>query len=72
MATRASKRPAAKTTRPKTVDGYLAAAPKDKRAALMKLGETIKAAALKPNKPLPYGLITRIVRARIAEIERAG
>jgi uncharacterized protein YdhG (YjbR/CyaY superfamily) len=114
-----------------TVDDYIAAAPKDKRAALTKLRTTIKAAApkateiisygmvgykqgakrvayfahwkahialygtsstfikahaaaLKPyvqskgtlqfpsGKPLPYGLVTKIVKARVAEIEKAG
>jgi uncharacterized protein YdhG (YjbR/CyaY superfamily) len=114
-----------------TVDDYIAAAPKDKRAALTKLRTTIKAAApkateiisygmvgykqgakrvayfahwkahialygtsstfikahaaeLKPyvqikgtlqfpaDKPLPYALVSRIVKARIAEIEKAG
>lgn len=114
-----------------TVDDYIAAAPKERRAALSKLRKTIKAAApkaseivsygmagfkqdgkrvayfahwkshtalygtsrqfitanaaeLKPyvqtkgtlqfpvGKPLPYGLVTRIVKARIAEIERGG
>jgi uncharacterized protein YdhG (YjbR/CyaY superfamily) len=114
-----------------TVDDYIAAAPKDKRAALTKLRTTIKSAApkateiisygmvgykqgakrvayfahwkahialygtsssfikahaaeLKPyvqskgtlqfpeDKPLPYALVTRIVKARIAEIEKAG
>lgn len=125
------KKPAAKTTKPKSVDDYLAAAPKDQRATLTKLRATIKAAApkategisygiagykhngkylvyfgyfaahialygtgsrfidahaaeLKPyvqskgtiqfpaGKPLPYGLVTKIVRARVAEIEKAG
>ena len=37
MATRTTTKPAAKTAPPKTVGDYLAAAPKDKRAALMKL-----------------------------------
>ena len=114
-----------------TVDDYIAAAPKDKRAALTKLRRTIKSAApkateiisygmvgykqgakrvayfahwkahialygtsstfikahageLKPyvqtkgtlqfpaGKPLPYGLVTKIVKARVAEIEKAG
>jgi uncharacterized protein YdhG (YjbR/CyaY superfamily) len=119
------------TTKPaKTVDDYIATAPKDRRAALTKLRQTIKAAAPKAteivsygmagfkqdgervayfafwkshtalygtgrkfidahadelaayvqskgtlqfpaNKPLPYGLVTRIVKARIAEIEKA-
>ena len=119
----------AKAGRPKTVDDYIAAAPTDKRAALTKLRNTIKAAApkatelvsydmvgykqeakrvayfaywkahvalygtsrnfiethaadLEPyvqskgtlqfpaDKPLPYGLVTKIVKARIAEIEK--
>jgi uncharacterized protein YdhG (YjbR/CyaY superfamily) len=113
------------------VDDYLAAAPKEKRATLKKLRQTIKAAApkasesmsygivgyklqrkavvyfgywkahyafyglgsrvikahaaqLKPylqtkgtiqlpaEKPLPYTLVTRLVKARVAEIEMAG
>jgi uncharacterized protein YdhG (YjbR/CyaY superfamily) len=120
---------AAKTAPPKTVPDYIATAPKDQRAALTKLRQTIKAAAptanevvsygmagfkqdgkrvayfaywkahialygtgygfikahaaeLKPylrsketlqfssDKPLPYDLVTRIVKARIAEIEK--
>ncbi len=112
----------------KTVADYIAAAPRDKRAALMELRKTIKAAAPKAterisygivgfkhngeslvhfaywkdhvalygnfnahaaelraydqsgkgtyrfpaDKPLPYGLVTKIVKARIAEIEKAG
>ena len=131
MATQTTKKPAAKATHPKTVDDYIAAAPKGKRAALMKLRKTIKAAApnatenisygivgfkqdrkrlvyfgywkahyalygtsssfidahaaeLKPyvmskgtirfaaDKPLPVGLVTKIVKARIAEVEEAG
>ncbi len=125
------KKLAAKTTHTKTVDDYVAAAPKDKRAALMKLRNTIKAAAPKAtegisygiamfkhkgkplvyfgywkahcalygmgssfidahagelkayglskgtirfpaDKPLPVRLVTKIVKARIAEIEKAG
>ena len=113
----------------KTVDEYIAGAPKERRASLTKLRETIKAAApnatelvsygmagfkqdgervayfaywkahtalygtsqefihahadeLEPyvqskgtiqfpaDKPLPYGLVTEIVKARVAEIER--
>jgi uncharacterized protein YdhG (YjbR/CyaY superfamily) len=124
-------KPTAKTTRPKTVDEYLDAAPKEKRAALTKLRKTIKAAApkaaeaisygivgfkhkgkyvayfgywkdhialygtggsaikahaaeLKPyvqskgtiqfpaDRPLPYGLVTKLVKARVAEIDKAG
>jgi len=119
------------TTPAKTVDEYIATAPKDKRAALTKLRKTIKASAPKANeiisygmvgykqgakrvayfaywkahialygtsydfikahaaelkpyvqskgtlqfpadKPLPYPLVTRIVKARVAEIEEAG
>jgi uncharacterized protein YdhG (YjbR/CyaY superfamily) len=129
MATTTTKKPAAKTTRIKTVDDYLAAASKDQRAALSRLRTTIKAAAPKATeivsygmvgfkqdgervayfgywkahialygtsgrfikahaaelepyvqskgtlqfsagKPLPYGLVAKIVKARVAEIER--
>ncbi len=118
-----------KKATPKTVDDYIAAAPKDERATLKKLRSTIKAAApkategvsygmvgykqngerlvyfaywkahialygtsglfikahaaeLKPyvqskgtlqfpaDKPLPYGLVTKIVKTRLAEIEK--
>lgn len=55
-------KPAAKTTHTKTVDSYLAASPKDKRAALMKLRKTIKAAAPKATEG------TRVLRLA----ERAG
>ncbi len=131
MATRTTQKAGAKTTKPGTVDDYIASAPKDRRAALTKLRQTIKAAApkateivsygmagfkqdgervayfaywkahtalygtsrefidahakeLKPyvqtkgtlqfpaDKPLPYRLVTEIVKARIAEIEEAG
>jgi uncharacterized protein YdhG (YjbR/CyaY superfamily) len=128
MATRTTKKPAAKTTKPKTVDAYLASAPNEHRAALTKFRQTIKTAApkatesvsygmagykqsgkyvitfgywkehvaiyggfdafateLKPydqsgkgtfrfplDKPLPYGLVTRIVKAQVAEIQKAG
>jgi uncharacterized protein YdhG (YjbR/CyaY superfamily) len=126
-----AKKPPTKKTAPKTVDGYIAAAPKEQRAALERLRKSIKAAApkateglsygivgfkqngkyvvyfgswkshialygaggsvidahraeLKPyvqskgtiqfpaDKPIPYVLITRIVKARVAEIEKAG
>ena len=131
MAIRTTKKPAAKVKQPKTVDDYIAAAPKERRAALTKLRATIKAAApkatesisygivgykqsgkrlvyfgywkahvalygtsgafikahaaeLKPyaqtkgtiqfpaGKPLPYPLVTKIVKNRVAEIEKAG
>jgi uncharacterized protein YdhG (YjbR/CyaY superfamily) len=113
MATRTTKKPAA-TAPPKTVDDYLAAAPKDKRAALMKLRKTIRAAAPKATELFSYGMagfkqngkrlvyfaywadhcalygtsegtikftvgkplsdrfVTKLVRARVAEVERAG
>ena len=126
-----AKRPSAMSAPAKNVDEYIATAPSDKRAALTKLRNTIKAAAPKANemvsygmagykqganrvayfaywkghialygtsyefikahaaelkpyvqskgtiqfptdKPLPYGLVTRIVKARIAEIDKAG
>jgi uncharacterized protein YdhG (YjbR/CyaY superfamily) len=119
------------STRPKTVDDYIAAAPTDQRTALTKLRTTIKAAApeategisygmagyklhgkylvyfaswkahialygtgtrfleshvtelktyvqskgtlqFPADKPLPYGLVTKIVKARVAEIGKSG
>jgi uncharacterized protein YdhG (YjbR/CyaY superfamily) len=42
---------------PKTVDDYLAAAPKDKRAALMRLRKTIKSAAPKAIESISYGIV---------------
>ena len=131
MATPTTKKHGAKATSLKTVDDYLAAAPKDKHAALSKLRKTIKAAAPKAteamsygivgfklrrkpvvyfgywkthyalygmgsrvidaqatelkdyvmskgtiqfpaDKPLPYRLVTKMVKARVAEIEKAG
>jgi uncharacterized protein YdhG (YjbR/CyaY superfamily) len=125
-----AKRSSAMSAPAKNVDEYIAAAPSDKRAALTKLRNTIKAAAPKANeiisygmagykqganrvayfaywqghialygtsnefikahaaelkpylqskgtiqfpadKPLPYGLVTKIVKARIAEIDKA-
>ena len=115
----------------KTVDDYLAKAPKEKQATLKKLRQTIKVAAPKASeslsygivgyklqrrsviffgywkshyaiyglgsgvtkahapdlknylrskgtiqfpadKPIPYGLVTKLVKARVAEIEKAG
>jgi uncharacterized protein YdhG (YjbR/CyaY superfamily) len=126
-----TKKPGARATGVKTVEDYLAAAPKDKRAALTKLRKTIEAAAPKASegmsygivgfklhgqpvvyfgywkahyalyglgsgvtdahaaelenyllskgtiqfpadKPLPYRLVTKMVKARVAEIEKAG
>ncbi|MGH2472609.1 MAG: iron chaperone, partial [Candidatus Limnocylindria bacterium] len=56
MATQTKKRPAAKTTQPKTVEAYIAAAPKEHRAALMKLRKTIKAAAPRAAENVSYGM----------------
>lgn len=52
-----TKKPATRTTRPKTVAAYLAAAPKDKRADLITLRKTIKAAAPKAAEGISYGLV---------------
>lgn len=57
MATEITKKSAAKTTRPKTVDDYLAAAPTDKRAALLRLRKTIRAAAPKATEGISYGIV---------------
>jgi uncharacterized protein YdhG (YjbR/CyaY superfamily) len=57
MATKTTKKPAAKTTKPKTVDDYIAAAPKEKRAALTALRKTIKAAAPKATESISYGIV---------------
>lgn len=43
--------------KPASVAEYLAAAPKDKRAALMKVRRAIKAAAPKANEALSYGIV---------------
>jgi uncharacterized protein YdhG (YjbR/CyaY superfamily) len=56
MATRPKKKRAAKVTKPNTVDEYLGAAPKEQRAALTKLRETIKAAAPKATESVSYGM----------------
>ena len=42
---------------PKTVAGYIAAAPKEQRSALEKLRKTIKAAAPKATEGLSYGIV---------------
>jgi uncharacterized protein YdhG (YjbR/CyaY superfamily) len=61
MAPKAAKEMAAKTATkkaaPKTVVGYIAAAPKEQRAALEKLRKTIKAAAPKATEGLSYGIV---------------
>lgn len=130
MATKTTKKPTGMSTKARTVGEYIAAAPKDQRAALTTLRRTIKTAGpkateaisygmagykhngkyliyfaywkthvaiygmgrrvleafsadlkrylqskgtiqLPADKPLPYGLVTRMVKARIAEIEDA-
>ena len=43
--------------KPKTVAGYLAAAPADKRAALRSLRRTIKAAAPRAIEAISYGIV---------------
>lgn len=58
MATPTTKKPAAKATPVKTVDDYLAKAPKDKRAGLVTLRKTIKAAAPKAAESISYGMPT--------------
>jgi len=57
-ATGTAKPRAAKTAHPTSVDDYLAAAPKDKRAALIKLRKTIKTAAPKATEEISYGMPT--------------
>jgi uncharacterized protein YdhG (YjbR/CyaY superfamily) len=44
------------TAKPRTIDDYLAALSKDKRAALEKLRKTIRAAAPKAEECISYGL----------------
>ena len=56
MATQTTKKPAAKTTDAKTVDDYVAAAPKDMRATLTNLRKTIKAAAPRATEAISYGI----------------
>jgi uncharacterized protein YdhG (YjbR/CyaY superfamily) len=61
MALKAAKKTVARTAMkkaaPKTVDGYIAAAPKDQRAPLEKLRRTIRAAAPKATEGLSYGIV---------------
>lgn len=57
MATPSTRTPARMTPRAKTVDGYIAGAPKDKRPALMKLRKAIRAAAPKATEGISYGLV---------------
>src|SRR5688500_13011757 len=62
MPTKTTKKPAvkkapAKGAPAKTVDEYLAVAPKDQRAALTKLRSAIKAAAPKATESISYGIV---------------
>lgn len=50
------RRAAATTTQAKTVDDYIAAAPRDQRAVLTKLRQTIQAAAPKAAECIAYGM----------------
>ena len=56
MASQTTKRPARMSTKAKTVDEYLAAAPTAQRAALGRLRKTIKAAAPKAVEVISYGM----------------
>jgi len=58
MATGTPKKPVVKAAPPRTVDDYLAGAPKGKRAALRMLRQTIKAAAPKATEGISYGMPT--------------
>jgi len=57
MAVKTTRKSTARTAPAKTVDGYIAAAPADKRAALKKLRATIKTAAPTATEALSYGLV---------------
>ena len=61
MAIKPAKKTALKTpakkAAPKTIAGYIAAAPKEQRPALEKLRKTIKAAAPKATEGLSYGIV---------------
>ena len=56
MASQTTKAPTRMSTKAKTVGEYLAAAPTDQRAALMRLRRTIKAAAPKAIDVISYGM----------------
>ena len=56
-AKRTAAKAATKKAAPKTVTGYIAAAPKEQRAALEKLRKTIKAAAPNATEGLSYGIV---------------
>lgn len=57
MVTKTTKPPARMATKATTVSEYLAAAPKEQRAALGKLRSTIKAAAPKATEGISYGMV---------------
>jgi uncharacterized protein YdhG (YjbR/CyaY superfamily) len=57
MAMKTTREPAAKGGQPRTVDDYLAVAPKDMRAALSRLRKTIKAAAPEATESVSYGIV---------------
>jgi uncharacterized protein YdhG (YjbR/CyaY superfamily) len=63
MATSSAKKRAAKP-RTRTVDEYLAAAPRDQRSVLKDLRETIKAAAPKSTESVSYGIVGYKYRAQ--------
>ena len=56
MRTGALKKTIAKSTKPRTVAQYLAAAPTDKRAALTKVRKTVKGAAPNATEGISYGI----------------
>ena len=56
LATARTTKPAVRLTRTETVDDYVAAAPKDKRAVLTKLRKTIRATAPRATEGLGYGM----------------
>jgi uncharacterized protein YdhG (YjbR/CyaY superfamily) len=49
----------------KTVDDYLSKAPKEKRATLTKLRQTIKAAVPKASESLSYGMVGYKLQRRV-------
>ena len=61
MATKSTRKTVAGTATnkaaPKTVAGYIAAAPKEQRAALERIRKTIKGAAPKATEGLSYGIV---------------
>ena len=56
-AKRTPAKAATKKAAPKTVTGYIAAAPKEQRAALEKIRKTIKTAAPNATEGLSYGIV---------------